>query len=313
MTVFAGIELAINDQIRVIFTPPNGGEPMTFQCVVRDRNGYTYGVEFIPDENQCEQVSRMQRILDAMEGLRHAPVTQLLAGWCGIKLRCAASPMMAAPTIAQTVERLVSTRNTKLATAIAMGMGPVNAERASGTMALTSNPAAENMSAWIALRTMGLSARRPRYCSMGMIRNAGVITATSPATAAGNAADKITDADDEQAIRSRRRLSGRDRRVQLPVGEHVMGLDQIVLDHGNRGHAAEGSQRRLGQQQVEHQETHSGTRQMHPSRRRQPKHRDRRQVEFEREQNRAPGQHGQRAASACGQGRAESTARWPWP
>ncbi len=69
MTVFAGIELAINDQIRVIFTPPNGGEPMTLQCVVRDRNGYTYGVEFIPDENQCEQVSRMQRILDAMEDL----------------------------------------------------------------------------------------------------------------------------------------------------------------------------------------------------------------------------------------------------
>ena len=27
MTVFAGIELAVNDQIRVIFTPPNGGDP----------------------------------------------------------------------------------------------------------------------------------------------------------------------------------------------------------------------------------------------------------------------------------------------
>ena len=61
------------------------------------------------------------------------------------------------------------------------GNGSVNAERASGTMALTSNPAAANMSAWIALRTMGLSARRPRYCSTGIIRNAGVITATSPA------------------------------------------------------------------------------------------------------------------------------------
>ena len=69
MTVFAGIELAINDQIKIIFTPPYGGEPLTFQCVVRDRNGYTYGVEFIRDANDGEQISQMQRILDALEKL----------------------------------------------------------------------------------------------------------------------------------------------------------------------------------------------------------------------------------------------------
>jgi hypothetical protein len=67
MTVFAGIELAVNDQIRVTFTPPYGGKPLTFQCVVRDRNGYTYGVEFIRDQNDGEQISQMQRLLDDME------------------------------------------------------------------------------------------------------------------------------------------------------------------------------------------------------------------------------------------------------
>ena len=67
MTVFAGVELAINDRIRVIFTPPNGGEPVAFQCAVRDRNGYTYGVEFIRDQNDGEQISQMQRLLDDME------------------------------------------------------------------------------------------------------------------------------------------------------------------------------------------------------------------------------------------------------
>ena len=130
--------------------------------------------------------------------------------------------MIAAPIIAQAVERLVSTRNPKLATAIAIGIGPVSDARASGTHGAHQQSRGENMTAWIALRTIGLSARRPRYCSMGMIRNAGVITASQSGAAPGNAADKITDADNEQAIRSRRRLSGCNRRVQLPVGEHVM-------------------------------------------------------------------------------------------
>jgi hypothetical protein len=38
--------------------------------VIRDRNGYTYGVEFIHDEIGCDQSNQMQRILDAMEELK---------------------------------------------------------------------------------------------------------------------------------------------------------------------------------------------------------------------------------------------------
>jgi hypothetical protein len=67
MTVYAGIELAVNEQVRVAFTPPNCAESMTLQCVIRDRNGYTYGVEFIYDETACDPVEQMQRILNAIE------------------------------------------------------------------------------------------------------------------------------------------------------------------------------------------------------------------------------------------------------
>ena len=67
MTVFAGIELAVNDQIKVTFTPPYGGEPLTFECVVRDRNGYHYGVEFLRDEDNGEQINQMQRLLDDLD------------------------------------------------------------------------------------------------------------------------------------------------------------------------------------------------------------------------------------------------------
>ena len=70
MTVYAGIELAVNELVSVAFTPPHCGESMTFQCVVRDRNGYTYGVEFIHDKSACDHVNRMQHILNGMEDLK---------------------------------------------------------------------------------------------------------------------------------------------------------------------------------------------------------------------------------------------------
>ncbi|MGA2960035.1 MAG: PilZ domain-containing protein [Candidatus Korobacteraceae bacterium] len=70
MTVYAGVELAVNEHVRVSFTPPYSGESMTLQCVIRDRNGYTYGVEFIHDEIACDQSNQMQRILDAIEELK---------------------------------------------------------------------------------------------------------------------------------------------------------------------------------------------------------------------------------------------------
>ncbi len=49
MALFAGVELDLQEQIAVEFTPPYAGEPIRVMGIVRNRQAYTYGVEFIPD------------------------------------------------------------------------------------------------------------------------------------------------------------------------------------------------------------------------------------------------------------------------
>jgi hypothetical protein len=71
MTVYAGIELSVNEQVKVTFTPPHSTELMTFHCVIRDRNGYTYGVEFIRDGAAGNHNDQMQRLLSALENLNN--------------------------------------------------------------------------------------------------------------------------------------------------------------------------------------------------------------------------------------------------
>src|SRR5271157_2644069 len=51
MTVFAGVELSLHDQVEVEFTPPYSGKPIRVRCFVLNRHGYTYGVEFITDND----------------------------------------------------------------------------------------------------------------------------------------------------------------------------------------------------------------------------------------------------------------------
>ena len=67
MTVFAGIELSTDDLVGVEFTPPYSGQPIRVRCAVRNRNGYTYGVEFVA-ENDADQenVSKIESILQSM-------------------------------------------------------------------------------------------------------------------------------------------------------------------------------------------------------------------------------------------------------
>ena len=47
LTVFAGVELAIGQEIAVEFTPAYSGTPIRARCVVRHRKGYKYGVELL--------------------------------------------------------------------------------------------------------------------------------------------------------------------------------------------------------------------------------------------------------------------------
>jgi hypothetical protein len=64
MAVFAGIELSVGEQVAVEFTPPYYGRPIRVRASVRHRNGYTYGIEFM-DENETdhENALRLESIL----------------------------------------------------------------------------------------------------------------------------------------------------------------------------------------------------------------------------------------------------------
>ena len=44
--VFAGVELKLNTEIQIEFTPAFDGVPLRVRAVVRNRRGYLYGMEF---------------------------------------------------------------------------------------------------------------------------------------------------------------------------------------------------------------------------------------------------------------------------
>jgi hypothetical protein len=64
MTVYAGIELSIGDQVGVEFTPPYSGRSIVVRCFVRDGGGGRYGVEFIAENDaDYESVGQIESIL----------------------------------------------------------------------------------------------------------------------------------------------------------------------------------------------------------------------------------------------------------
>jgi hypothetical protein len=67
MTVFAGMELSMEAQVSVEFTPPYSGQPIRVRCFVRNRNGYTYGMEFITEsDTDYESVGQIEAILKGL-------------------------------------------------------------------------------------------------------------------------------------------------------------------------------------------------------------------------------------------------------
>jgi len=51
--IFAGVELAVDSEIQMEFTPPRES-PLRVRAVVRNRRKYVYGVEFLPRNGQEE-------------------------------------------------------------------------------------------------------------------------------------------------------------------------------------------------------------------------------------------------------------------
>lgn len=65
LAVFAGIEISVDEQVAVEFTPPYTGQPIRVRCVVRNRQGYNYGVKFLleneNDEHRAEEIRSVLR------------------------------------------------------------------------------------------------------------------------------------------------------------------------------------------------------------------------------------------------------------
>ena len=66
--VFVGTELRIGELVEISFTPPYQGNPMTARTIVRNRRGYTYGMEFITDNKEDQKkVEIIRSVLRTMK------------------------------------------------------------------------------------------------------------------------------------------------------------------------------------------------------------------------------------------------------
>jgi hypothetical protein len=70
MAVFGGIELSIDEQVAVEFTPPYAGQPIRVRGFVRNRSGYTYGIEFITENNaDYRNAGQLEAILKTLSSV----------------------------------------------------------------------------------------------------------------------------------------------------------------------------------------------------------------------------------------------------
>jgi len=64
MAVSGRIELAVGEQVAVEFTPPHSGQPVSVRCFVRNHHRYTYGLEFIAENDvDYESVAQIEAAL----------------------------------------------------------------------------------------------------------------------------------------------------------------------------------------------------------------------------------------------------------
>src|SRR5437764_6752798 len=69
MAVFAGVELRVGDIIEIEFTPAYSGQPMRVKAEVRNRRGYSYGIEYLNDTTtEQTQAARLRELLNSASG-----------------------------------------------------------------------------------------------------------------------------------------------------------------------------------------------------------------------------------------------------
>ncbi len=68
MAMFVAHELALEQRLEVEFTLPYSRQPLRVRIVVRNRNGYRYGVEFLTlSPPQKEEISRLCKALTLLQ------------------------------------------------------------------------------------------------------------------------------------------------------------------------------------------------------------------------------------------------------
>jgi PilZ domain len=71
MCVMVGMELNLGIELEIEFTLPFSGEPIRVAGAVRNRDGYRYGCEFIPDgQGERKDVERLRDVLQTFAGER---------------------------------------------------------------------------------------------------------------------------------------------------------------------------------------------------------------------------------------------------
>jgi hypothetical protein len=65
MAVSSRVELEIGAQVAVEFTPPGARQPLRVRCFVRNRQRYTYGMEFITEnDSDYQSVAQVESSLE---------------------------------------------------------------------------------------------------------------------------------------------------------------------------------------------------------------------------------------------------------
>jgi len=69
MCVLVGMELRVGKEVEIEFTLPYSSEPIRVSSAVRNRDGYRYGCEFIPDsQEEHKDVARLRQVLQTFAG-----------------------------------------------------------------------------------------------------------------------------------------------------------------------------------------------------------------------------------------------------
>lgn len=68
IAVFAGAELRLGEIVEISFTPPYQGNPMMARAIVRNRRGYTYGMEFVAESpGDHARIAAVRAVLHTMK------------------------------------------------------------------------------------------------------------------------------------------------------------------------------------------------------------------------------------------------------